>query len=104
MKSIIEMNKKGVMGQVVGTFILVLIISVIVGMTFLFIAQLKTQVQNTATGGVNSTAYQAVNQTEAAGYTLVSYLPMIFLALIFSVVLIVVLRVVLPYINIGGGM
>lgn len=104
MKSILEMNKKGVMGQVVGTFVLVLIIAVVVGMTFLFVAQLKTQIQTTATGGVNSTAYQAVNKTEAAGYDLVSYLPMVFLALIFGVVLVVVLRVVLPYVNIGGGM
>jgi hypothetical protein len=109
MKSILKMqnellkSKGGVMGQIVGTFILVLIIAVVVGMTFLFVAQLKTQVLNTAGQDVNSTAYKAINTTEAAGATLVSYLPMVFLALIFGVILVVVLRVVLPYINIGGG-
>ena len=97
-------TKKGVMNQLISVFILVLVVSVLAGMTFLFVAQLKTQVQNTATGGVNSTAYLAVNQTEAAGATIVNYLPLVFLALIFGAILIVVLRVILPYINVSQGM
>ena len=94
-------TKKGVMSEVVGVFILVLIVSVIAGMTFLFTSQLKEQVENTATGGVNSTAYKAVNDTEAAGATLIDYLPLLFLAIIFGVILAVVLKIILPYINLG---
>lgn len=97
-------NKKGVMNQVIGVFILVLVISVIAGMTFLFTAQLKTQVESTGTEGTNSTAYQAVNDTETAGATIVDYLPLLFLAIIFGVILIVVLKVLLPYINLGNQM
>lgn len=96
--------KKSVMNQVIGVFILVLVISVIAGMTFLFTETLKTQVEATATGGTNSTAWQAVNDTEAAGATLVDYLPLLFLAIIFGAILIVVLKVLLPYINLGGQM
>ena len=95
--------KKGVMNQVIGVFILVLVISVLAGMTFLFVAQLKTQVQN-ASGGTGTTAYLAVNATEAAGYTIVSYLPLLFLAIIFGAILLVVLKVILPYINLGSSM
>lgn len=95
--------KKGVMSEVIGVFVLVLVIAVISGMTFLFTAQLKTQVQNTATGGQNSTAYQAVNSTEAAGASVVAYLPLLFLALIFGVILAVTLRIILPYINLGNS-
>lgn len=97
-------SKKGVMNQVIGVFILVLVISVLAGMTFLFTAQLKTQVAATATGGTASNAYQAVNDTETAGAGIIDYLPLLFLALIFGAVLVVVLRVILPYINLGNTM
>jgi cobalamin synthase len=97
------LQKKGVMGQVISIFVLVLIVSVIAGMTFLFVAQLKQQVYTT-TGDYASTAYQAVNKTEAAGATIVNYLPLLFLAMIFGVILIVTLRVILPYINLGQQM
>jgi hypothetical protein len=96
--------KKGVMGEVIGVFILVLVISVLAGMTFLFTSQLKTQVQSSATGGINSTAYLAVNSTEAAGATLINYLPLLFLAIIFGAILAVVLKIILPYINLGNSM
>ena len=107
-KSISEIHKKkGVMTQIINIFILVLVISVLSGMTFLFVATLKEEVRTTATGGNKSMAYKAVNTTEAAGYNVTKYLSLLFLALIFGAVLIVVLRVILPYINlgqqIGGG-
>ena len=62
-------RKKAVMGQVISVFVLVLIISILAGLTFLFVSELKAQVESTATGGINSTAYKAVNDTEAAGAT-----------------------------------
>lgn len=105
-------SKKGVMNQVIGVFILVLVVSILAGMTFLFSAQLKAQVLANAAagsatniaGGINSTAYQAVNDTETAGMSIIDYLPLLFLALIFGAVLVVVLRVILPYINMGNQM
>ena len=177
-------TKKGVMSEVVGVFILVLIVSVIAGMTFLFTSQLKDQVEATAPldsvavtsesmtfinatlGGnttasatqrdcvitsatiINATSFltitsgnytlnspsncyitaidvgnefedsevtvnytysykpiatseRAVNDTEAAGADIVDYLPLLFLAIIFGVILAVVLKIILPYINLG---
>ena len=97
-------SKKGVMGPVISVFVMVLVISILAGLTFLFVAQLKGQVETTATGGVNSTAYKSVNATEAAGATVVNYLPLIFLAVIFGALLTLVLRIILPYINLGQTM
>ena len=100
-------SKKSVMGPVISVFVMVLIVSILAGLTFLFVAQLKTQVEaTTATSqeGVNSTAYQAVNDTEAAGATIVGYLPLIFLAIIFGAILTLVLKIILPYINLGQSM
>jgi hypothetical protein len=97
-------SKKGVLGPVISVFVMVLVISILSGLTFLFVAQLKSQVEQTATGGVNSTAYQAVNKTEAAGATVVNYLSLIFLAVIFGAILTLVLRIILPYINLGQQM
>lgn len=190
MKSIteIKMNpysrsnaKKGVMPEVIGLFVLVLVVAVIAGMTFLFTASLKTQVQNSSpqatyrigneSGWLNSSGYilsntsklgfnspailivlnnltnpgattipalnysissagvltnatpanistvfisytyssienlngyTAVNSTEAAGAGIVTYLPLLFLAMIFGVILTVTLRIILPYINLGS--
>jgi len=103
MKSLLK-NKKGIMGPVISVFVMVLVISILAGLTFLFIAQLKTQVQATATYGENSTAYKAVNDTESAGATVVDYLPLIFLAVIFGAILTLVLKIILPYINLGQTM
>jgi hypothetical protein len=49
----------------------------------------------------NNTAYGAINGTEQAGYTLVGYLPLIFLAVIFGAILTLVLKIILPFINLG---
>jgi len=97
-------TKKSIMGPVISVFVLVLIISILAGLTFLFVAQLKDQVEETTSDGVNSTAYQAVNDTEAAGATIVGYLPLIFLAIIFGAILTLVLKIILPYINLGQNM
>jgi len=98
-------SKKSIMGPIISVFVLILIISILSGLTFLFVAQLKTQVLNTSGTTVNSTSYLAVNATEAAGYTVVGYLPLIFLAIIFGALLTLVLKIILPYINLGqsGG-
>ena len=96
--------KKSIMGPIISVFVMVLVISILAGLTFLFIAQLKTQVATTATGGENSTAYSAVNQTENAGATVVGYLPLIFLAVIFGALLTLVLKIILPYVNLGQSM
>jgi len=105
MRKILQ-SKKSVMGQIISVFILVLVISILAGLTFLFVGQLKTQVENTS-GGTTSVAYQAVNDTETAGATVIGYLPLIFLALIFGAILTLVLKIILPFINlgqsIGGG-
>ena len=102
MKSILEyQKKKAIMGQVISVFVLVLVISILAGLTFLFVSELKDQVEDTATGGTASTAYQAVNDTENAGAMVVNYLPLIFLALIFGAILTLVLKIILPYINLG---
>ena len=103
MRNLIK-QKKGIMGPIISVFVLVLIISILSGLTFLFVAQLKTQVATTATGGVDSTAYKAVNTTEAAGASIVNYLALIFLAIIFGAILTLVLRIILPYINLGQSM
>lgn len=98
MRQLLE-KKKGVMGEIISVFVMVLVISILAGLTFLFVAQLKTQVSNTA--GATSTAYNATNATEAAGYTVVGYLPLIFLAVIFGAILTLVLKIILPFINLG---
>ena len=103
MKSLMT-QKKGIIGPVISVFVMVLIVSILAGLTFLFVAQLKEEVSNTATGGTASTAYQAVNDTEAAGATVVNYLSLIFLAVIFGAILTLVLRIILPYINLGQQM
>lgn len=97
-------KKKSIMGPVISVFVLVLIVSILAGLTFLFVSQLKTEVQNTATGAENSTAYRAVNDTESAGAQIVGYLPLIFLAIIFGAILTLVLKIILPYINLGQNM
>ena len=102
MKSLLK-SKKGVMGPIISVFVMVLVISILAGLTFLFIAQLKTQVYAT-TADYASNAYQAVNDTEAAGATVVGYLPLIFLAVIFGAILTLVLKIILPYINLGQTM
>jgi ABC-type multidrug transport system permease subunit len=89
------------MSEVIGVFILVLVVSVLAGMTFLFVSQLKTQVYSTTSDYAGS-AYQAVNKTEAAGATIINYLPLLFLAIIFGAILSVVLKIILPYINLGN--
>lgn len=102
-----KIGKKSIMGPIISVFVMVLIISILSGLTFLFVAQLKTQVLSTsvstdpAANGINSTAYKAVNNTEAAGATVVGYLSLIFLAVIFGAILTLVLRIILPYINLG---
>jgi hypothetical protein len=93
-------GKKGVMGPLISVFVLILVISILAGLTFLFVAQLKAQVLTTS-GSTTSTAYQAINRTEAAGATVVDYLPLIFLAVIFGALLTLVLKIILPYINLG---
>ncbi len=111
MKSILESQKEGfvarakksVMGPVISVFVMVLVISILAGLTFLFVSQLKTEVEATS-GGQQNTAYRAVNDTEAAGATVVNYLSLIFLALIFGAILTLVLRIILPYINLGQSM
>jgi len=97
-------SKRGIMGPVISVFVMVLVISILAGLTFLFVSQLKDQVEATATGNTSSTAYQAVNDTETAGATVVGYLPLIFLALIFGAILTLVLKIILPYINLGNQM
>lgn len=187
MRGLNRIEKKGIMGPIISVFVLVLVISILAGLTFLFVSALKTQVaDNTATGSVtvtnesgayiNETGYQvdnygalgfrsftvtaiwanvsltpylvssanystdatghifnatvpvnateyndanvsytynyidepnsytAVNDTEAAGTGIVAYLPLIFLALIFGAILTLVLKIILPYINLGQSM
>src|SRR3990167_2702374 len=175
-------NKKGVFGPVISMFMMVMIITIIAGMTFLFMSSLKDTTldqmpssnfyQRNETGWINTSiyrlnhslalgfsdpvvvvasnasnviitsgnftvssdgliqntsgnsnlygayinfsytynritdlnAYEKVNDTEDAGATVVDYLPLVFLALIFGVILTVVLKVILPYMNIGNKM
>ena len=173
-------NKKSIIGPVISVFTMVLVISILAGLTFLFVSQLKTNVETTtlvsatiynetgATVGldVNYTlaavatstqfqnpvilayrndtigdvavanfsvsadgilrnasaeqwkgnvtysyshigdtgAYLATNDTEAAGASIVAYLPLIFLAIIFGAILTLVLKIILPYINLGKNM
>lgn len=175
------------MGEIISVFVLILVISILAGLTFLFVSQLKDQAKVTAdrtgvtvtnevisstnlvaglavagttaldanqfvlTGVMNGTspytgigvgnatltsagvvtnasvltgyaagfsinytysyianddanAYTAVNSTESAGSTVVGYLPLIFLAIIFGAILTLVLRIILPYINLGKDM
>ncbi len=94
-------GKKGVMNEIIGAFILLLVVSIISGMTFLFLSQMKDQIKTTATDGENSTAFKAVNDTEQAGLVIIDFLPILFLAIIFGVILVVVLKVILPFINLG---
>lgn len=97
-------GKRGVMGPIISIFVVVLIVSILAGLTFLFSAELKTQVYETGGNDNTTTAYQAVNDTEQAGSTVIDYLPLVFLSLIFGVILTVVLRIILPYINLGQQM
>jgi len=97
-------TKKSIMGPVISVFVMVLIVSILSGLTFLFVSQLKTQVEESTPERDNSTAYQAVNKTEAAGATIVNYLSLIFLAVIFGAILTLVLRIIIPYINLGQNM
>ena len=101
MKQIQIRQKKSIMGPIISVFVMVLVISILSGLTFLFVAQLKANILTTATGGTNSTAYLAINATENAGYTVVGFLPLIFLAVIFGALLTLVMKIILPYINLG---
>lgn len=101
MKNMLK-SKKAIMGPIISVFVLVLVISILAGLTFLFVAQLKSQIG--ATAGTTSTAWNATNATEAAGYTVVGYLPLIFLAIIFGALLTLVLKIILPYVNLGQNM
>lgn len=92
--------KKGVMSEIIGVFILILVISVLAGMTFLFTNSLKDQVKTASSE--TSTAFKAVNATEQAGASVTNYLPLLFLAIIFGAILSVVLKIILPYINLGN--
>jgi ABC-type glycerol-3-phosphate transport system permease component len=177
-------EKKGVMNEIISVGVLILIVSILFGLTFLFVSSLKDEVRTTTertftitnetgaylnssnSGGyilsladsdslsrnfaitsvynnsdgaligsgnysvsatglvINSTAavfddvnvtytyrsassetsYTAVNDTEAAGATVVSYLPLVFLSLIFGAILTLVLKIILPYFNLGRSM
>ena len=55
-----------------------------------------------AAGDAN--AYNAINETENAGAGLVGYLPLIFLAIIFGAILTLVIKIIVPYINLGQNM
>ena len=173
-------QKKSVMGPVISVFVMVLVISILAGLTFLFSAELKDtsidvssktslSVTNETGGFINSSgytlatatalgfsnpsissivnrtdnstlssslytvdndglltnatavvviddaigitytytrvldeiAYKSINDTEDAGATIVGYLPLIFIALIFGAILTIVLKIILPYINLG---
>ena len=174
--------KKSVMSQVISVFVMILVISILAGLTFLFVSELKAEIQSggqsqfsvseevavinetgqvvsvartqsstfdstaktfvvtglwnstksyavgnvtisssgeifnastihfedssvrinyTYFSAIGSTAYKSINDTEAAGTTVINYLPLIFLALIFGVILTLVLKIILPYINLG---
>jgi hypothetical protein len=95
--------KKSVMGPIVSVFVMVLVISILSGLTFLFISQLLTQIEATS-GSDQTTSYQAVNVTQNAGYTVVGYLPLVFLAVIFGALLTLVLKIILPYVDLGQSM
>lgn len=175
-------TKKSVIGPIISVFVMVLIVSILAGLTFLFVSQLKTQSLSSATGisftivnesgtagaeigptgytllkygvgwrgatinvitnGTSATlvssgnytlsdtgvltnasavvwtpvnisytytraelgAYNSINKTESAGATLVDYLPLIFLAIIFGAILTLVLKIILPYLNLGKSM
>ena len=178
------------MGPIISVFVLVLIVSILAGLTFLFVAQLKdtsveisdrtsvnvanesvtfdaantvqsldtstllevacgtpTQLINTTVGsgedlsvgnvtmtsdctllnatvlddwiangtvfvsypytyiaGDDANAYVSINETENAGAGIVGYLPLIFLAIIFGAILTLVLKIIIPYINLGQNM
>jgi hypothetical protein len=62
------------------------------------------RVNYTYTSAAGTVAYTAINSTENSGVTVVSYLPLVFLALIFGAILTLVLKIILPYINIGQTM
>ena len=96
-------NKRGegYFGKIIGIFVLVLVLSALLGMTFLFTSGMKDTISDTADEGENSTAWQAVNDTEKAGADVVGYLPLLFLALIFSAVLVVILKIIIPVLNSG---
>jgi hypothetical protein len=172
-------KKKSIMGPVISVFVMVLVVAILAGLTFLFISSLKTNVieqtietatvvgevafintttytldkadtlefrnpaiiaaYNRTSGALigsgnyslsslgvltnasatswnnvslnytyqyinQATAYEAVNGTETAGATVIGYLPLIFLALIFGAILTLVLKIILPYINLGNQM
>ena len=96
-------QKKSIMGPIISVFVMVLVISILSGLTFLFLTNLLTNVETTS-GSDQTMAYQAVNDTQAAGYTIVGYLPLIFLAVIFGALLTLVLKIILPYVNLGQSM
>ena len=173
-------KKKSVMGPVISVFVMVLVIAILAGLTFLFTSELKdtsldvsgktsVAITNETGGYINSTgytlsnstalgfsspsitavvnrtdnstlatnlyevssvglvtnatavvidvdpigisytynriadsnAYVSINDTESAGATVVGYLPLIFLSLIFGAILTIVLKIILPYISLG---
>lgn len=94
-------GKKGMVGQVASIFVMLLIISVLSGLTFLFVGSMKDQIKTTDSDGENGSAYKAVEKVEDAGSQTINYLGILFLAIIFGVILTVVLRVVIPYLNLG---
>jgi len=51
-----------------------------------------------------STSYQDINDTETSGAGVIDYLPLVFLAIIFGAILTIVLKIILPFINLGQQM
>ena len=171
-----KVQKKSIIGPIISVFVMVLVVSILSGLTFLFVSQLKTNVGDTTAtasgatyleaGWINATtytldnatvlgarnfviveivntssltlitsgnytlsgsvltnttaavwpsvsinytynfieertAYDAINDTEAAGADIVDYLSLIFLAVIFGAILTLVMKIILPYINLG---
>ena len=95
--------KKGIINQTISIFILVLMVVVISGFTYWFIAEFKDTIATTATGGNQSTAWQAVNDTEAASLNIIDLLPFIFMALGFVIIIGVLIRILVPIMNLGNS-
>ena len=67
MKSIIE-HKKAQVNQLPGFFQIMMLVVIFAGLTFIVLDKFLSAAESSSTGGANSTAYLAINDTTNALY------------------------------------
>lgn len=88
------MDKKGQLGNLQGIILTLVVVGVLIGAGFFILGEFADQVSEQATGGINSSAFQGINETIDAFDTVPNLLPLV--VLIAMVVIILALVFTIP--------